>query len=419
MLISRTTAWAAVGLTLMAAGITGCSGDDDSTPAEHEHNHDVAGHGGAAGTSGADADLASKAADLRVNLNLLLSEHMAFAAKATGAALGGRADEFKAYGALLNDNGNDIGELVGAAFGDAAKTQFNGVWSAHNGYFVDYTQAVAGKDADKQAQAVKDLTQHFVADFSKFISDATALPLKDVTDLTTQHVLMTKAVVDAQAKQDWPATYTAIREATAHMAMIGTPLALAIAKKFPSKFPGDASIAAVDFRVALNQGLQEHMFLATFATGAALGGRADEFAAAGGALNDNGTELGAVIGDLYGKDAASSFDAVWSAHNGYFVDYTQGVAAKDDAKQAEAVDELTKSYVPDFAKFISGATGLPMKTVSDLTLHHVLATKAVVDAQAADDMTTAADADRTASEHMQMIADPLATAIVAKLPAKF
>ena len=49
--------------------------------------------------------------------------------------------------ALLNDNGSQVGELVGAAFGEAAKTKFNGIWSAHNGYFVDYTKAVAADDA--------------------------------------------------------------------------------------------------------------------------------------------------------------------------------------------------------------------------------------------------------------------------------
>src|SRR5262249_7814451 len=120
MSIVRLTASAALGLTLTAASITGCSDDDGSTPPQRDPNHDVAGHGGAAGS--ADEDVASMAADLRVNLNLLLSEHMDLAAKATGAALGGRGDEFKAYGALLNDNGNDIGDLVGAAFGNAAKT---------------------------------------------------------------------------------------------------------------------------------------------------------------------------------------------------------------------------------------------------------------------------------------------------------
>ena len=79
------------------------------------------------------------AADLRVKLDLLLGEHIIFASKATGAALLGHAAEYKAYGAMLNANGTDIGEMIGAAFGPDARDQFNKIWSAHNGYFVDYT----------------------------------------------------------------------------------------------------------------------------------------------------------------------------------------------------------------------------------------------------------------------------------------
>jgi hypothetical protein len=429
--IARRVAPGFVFLTLTAANAMGCPSDTDEPAPSHMHDTSHAGapaSGGSGGKSGGagaggqaseSASTDSKAVDLRVSLNLLLSEHLIFAAKATGAALGGRADEFTAYGDLLNANGGDVGDMIGAAFGAEAKTKFNGIWSAHNGYFVDYTKAVAGKDDAKKAQAVKDLTENYVPDFSKFISDATGLPLKDVTDLTTQHVLTTKAIVDAQAAKDWPATYSAIRAGFAHMAMIGDPLAAAIAKKFPAKFPGDPSTNAVGFRVALNELLQEHMFLATFATGAALGGRSDEFTAAGDALNDNGTDIGDAIGQLYGDDAKTQFNGIWSAHNGYFVAYTQGVAGKDDAKKAQAVKDLTETFVPDFAKFIGGATALPTKAVSDLTTQHVLATKAVVDAQAGSDVTKAAAADREAGQHMQMIGDPLSAAIVAKLPAKF
>jgi hypothetical protein len=423
----RRLALACVSMTLTAAVSFGCSNDDTTSYNKAPSSGAGTGAGGAAGASkgaaGAagsnDVSIDSKAADLRVSLNLLLSEHLIFAAKATGAALGGRNDEFSAYGALLNSNGNDVGDMVGAAYGDDAKTQFNAIWSAHNGYFVDYTTGVATKDDAKKAQAVKNLTEGYVPDFAKFISDATGLPLNTLSDLTTQHVLTTKAIVDSQGAQDWPGTYKAIRAGFAHMAMIGDTLAEAIAKKFPDKFPGDAATKAVDFRVALNELLQEHLYLATFATGAALGGRNDEFAAAGGALNDNGTDIGEAIGGLYGAAAKTSFNGLWSEHNGYFVDYTQGVAAKDSNKQAQAVKQLTESYVPDFAKFISDATGLPMKAVSDLTGEHVSTTKAVVDAQAAGDATKTGDADRLAGQHMQMLGDPLAAAIVAKFPAKF
>ena len=359
------------------------------------------------------------AADLRTKLDLALGEHIILASKATGAALGGRNDEFAAYGALLNTNGTDIGAMIAAAYGSDAKDAFNKIWSAHNGFFVDYTTGVATKDQAKMDKAVQDLTTVYVPDFAKFISDATGLPMDAVVSLTTDHVLQTKAIVDAQAKGDWTAAYAAIRAAYAHMQMIGDALAPAIAAKFPDKFPGDAASKAVDLSVALNQLLQEHLYLASFATSAALDGRNDEFAAAGGALNTNGTDLGAAIGGLYGDAAKDQWNQIWSAHNGFFVDYTTGVATKDQAKMDKAVQDLTTVYVPQFAEFLAGATGLPNDALVALITEHVLTTKAIVDAQGAGTIEAAAAADRMAAQHMEMIADPLAAALVAKLPDKF
>ena len=373
--------------------------------------------GPSASTSQVTTDTA--AADLRIKLDLLLGEHIIFASKATGAALLGHAAEYQAYGAMLNTNGTDIGEMVGAAFGPAAKDQFNKIWSAHNGYFVDYTVGVASKDKAKQDKAVKDLTTDYVPNFSKFIADATGLPLDAVTSLITDHVLQTKQIVDDQAKRNWTAAYADIRAAYAHMSKIGDALAEAIVAKFPDKFPGDAKNKGVDFRVALDDLLQEHLYLATSATGAALSGMSAQFNAAGSALNTNGTDLGGAIGSLYGSDAQDQWNKIWSAHNGYFVDYTVGVATKDKAKQAKAVQDLTADYVPTFAKFLAAATGLPEDALTQLITQHVLTTKAVVDAQASGNAVAAAVADRVAGQHMEMIGDPLAKAIVATLQAKF
>ncbi len=361
----------------------------------------------------------SAAADLRTKLDLALGEHIVFAAKATEAALGGRTAEFAAYGDLLNKNGTDIGAMIGSVYGQPAADQFNQIWSAHNGFFVDYTTGVAKKDQAMQDKAVKDLTTIYVPQFADFISGATGLDKAAVTDLTTQHVLQTKAIVDAQAKGDWKAAYAALHTAYGHMQMIGDAIAPAIAAKFPDKVAGDAKNKGVDFRVALNELLQEHLYLASDATDAALAGRADEFAAAGDALNTNGTDIGAALGSLYGQPAADQFNQIWSAHNGFFVDYTTGVAKKDQAMQDKAVKDLTTVYLPQFSAFLAGATDLPVDAVTSLVKEHVLTTKAIVDAQAKKDWTAAAAADRTAGQHMEMIGDPLAKAIVAKLPAKF
>ncbi len=362
-------------------------------------------------------DVNSAAATLRTDLNYLLGEHLILAAKATGAALDGRTDQFEAYGGLLNTNGTDLGGAIGSIYGAEAEDEWNRIWSAHNGFFVDYTTGVATDDAALAEGAVEDLTTVYVPEFSAFLAGATGLPEDAVAELVTDHVLQTKAVVDAQASGDWEAAYEAIRAAYAHMSMIGDALAPAIAEG--NDIEGEADSAAVDFRTALNQLLQEHLFLASFATDAAIDGRDDEFGAAGAALNTNGTDLGAAIGSLFGAEAEDEWNRIWSAHNGFFVDYTTGVATDDQAIKDQAVEDLTTIYVPEFSAFLAGATELPEDALADLITEHVLTTAAVVDAQGAGDVAAAADADRDAAMHMRMLGDPLAEAIVAAQPESF
>ena len=201
----------------------------------------------------------------------------------------------------------------------------------------------------------------------------------------------------------------------------GSPDASGMMSAGPSA-SGDAMATdskAADLRVTVDRLLGEHIVLASKATAAALGGRTDEFSAYGDLLNTNGTDIGALIGAAYGNDAKDQFNKIWSAHNGFFVDYTTGVAKGDKAMQDKAVSDLTTVYVPQFADFIASATGLPKDAVTTLTTEHVVTTKAVVDAQGSKNAADAAAKDRTAAQHMQMIGDPLAKAIVAKLPAKF
>jgi hypothetical protein len=181
----------------------------------------------------------------------------------------------------------------------------------------------------------------------------------------------------------------------------------------------DITTAAATLRTDLNYLLGEHLILAAKATGAALGGRTEQFEAYGGLLNTNGADLGAAIGSIYGAEAEDEWNRIWSAHNGFFVDYTTGVATNDQALQDQAVEDLTTVYVPEFSSFLAGATGLPEDALAELITEHVLTTAAVVDAQGAGDAAAAADADRQAAVHMRMLGDPLAEAIVAAQPDSF
>lgn len=181
----------------------------------------------------------------------------------------------------------------------------------------------------------------------------------------------------------------------------------------------DPVMTASDLRATLNRILEEHIYLALSATGAAVDGRQADFTAAAAALDKNSVALSQAIGAAYGESAASSFLALWRSHIGMFVDYTTAAANGDKAAMQKAVNALM-DYVQTFATFLSGANpNLPKATVASLVKSHVLGLKAVVDAQVAKDPARAYAGMRQAAEHVQMIADPLAAAIAQQFPDRF
>ena len=176
---------------------------------------------------------------------------------------------------------------------------------------------------------------------------------------------------------------------------------------------------ASQLRAGLNNLFSEHVYLAGAATSAALGGRDAEFKAAAGALDANSVAISKAIGSVYGEGAEKAFLPLWRRHIGFVVDYTVGVASNDKVKQDKAVGDLV-SYTQDFGAFLSSANpNLPKSVVADLVKHHVVTLKDVIDAQASKDPGRAYTALRQAAGHMQMIADPLAEAIVKQFPDKF
>ena len=191
-----------------------------------------------------------------------------------------------------------------------------------------------------------------------------------------------------------------------------------------AQMAGDHTMPAMtmnssDLRVGLNNLLAEHAELGLAATNAALGGRAAEFKAAAGALDANSMALSQAIGSVYGDGAGQAFLALWRKHIGFIVDYTTGLAKKDQKMQDKAVNDLL-GYTKDFAAFLNSANpNLPVDVVADLVKSHVVGFKAAIDAQAKGDWTTAYVKTREAAAHMQMIADPLAGAIAKQFPDRF
>lgn len=177
--------------------------------------------------------------------------------------------------------------------------------------------------------------------------------------------------------------------------------------------------AAATLRVDLDALLKEHVALAAIAVSNALAGNAKGFEAAAGALDGNSVDLAKAIGSIYGKEAQDAFLPLWRSHIGFFVDYTNGVAAGDEKRQNKAVTDLTQ-YTKDFGAFLAGANpNLTKDAVADLVLDHVLGLKGVVDSVAAGKYSVAYPALREATGHMGMIASALAEAITKQFPDKF
>ena len=183
-------------------------------------------------------------------------------------------------------------------------------------------------------KAVEDLTTVYVPEFSAFLAGATGCPMDAVTGLVTDHVLQTKAVVDAQAAGTGRRPTRPSATAYAHMQMIGDALAPAIAEKQPDMFDGDPSTrrgrlpgrsqpappgAPLPRQLRHGRGAR----------------RAQRRVRRGrrGAQHQRHRPRRAPSAALYGDEAEDEFNRIWSAHNGFFVDYTTGVATEDQAKR--------------------------------------------------------------------------------------
>lgn len=371
------------------------------------------------------------AADLRSGLTSLLGEHVYTAALATGAALRGDTAGFNSWATALNgptdSNTSDLVDAVRSAYGDEVGTAFDGLWRSegHIPAFVAYTQATAKNDTAGKDKAVADLMA-YAKTFGETMNQVNDnLPAAAVEEGIKMHATSLIAVIDAQKAGNQTAVYSNLRTAYGHMNGLAKTLAGATVAKFPNKFEGDSSSKASELRAGMTSLLGEHVFIASSATGAALGGRQPQFEAAAAALNgptgSNTADIVGAIGSVYGDEVGTAFDGLWRSegHIPGVVAYTQAIAKNDTAGAEKAVADLL-AYADTFGKTMNQVNdNLPAEAVTEAIKMHVTTLKDVIDAQKAKDGPGAATALRAAVKHMGDTANVLAEATVKKYPEKF
>lgn len=368
--------------------------------------------------SASNPTTATAAADLRVTLDRLLGEHALLAMIAMQKGVKGAAD-FQATAEALGKNTADLTAAIGSVYGADAGKAFNGLWSQHIGFFVDYVVATAKNDEDGRKAALAKL-DNYRADFSSFL--ASANPNLDASQLAAGlqiHVNQLVSAFDSYVKGDYTTTYASFRKAFAHMFGTGAGLSAAIVAQFPDKFNNTSTATpAVELRVALDRLLSEHAALAILAMQKGIDG-APDFQAAAGALGENTADLTAAIQSVYGDAGAKAFNGLWSNHIGFFVDYVVATAKKDEAGKKDALAKLD-NYRKDFSTFLATANpNLKADALADGLQMHVNQLVSAFDSYVNKDYATTYASVREAYAHMYMTGDGLSAAIVAQFPDKF
>ena len=352
------------------------------------------------------------AVDLRAKLEQLLGQHAILTVRLTRARLRGDGDLAQTADAALSKNTEDMGELVGSAFGGEAAARFEKVWFDHVTYLFDYARGVADKDPEAQRAALAELNE-YVDGISAFFAEATkgAAPADVVHHELQTHVNQLVNQTDAYALGNYDDAFRLERESYAHMFPLAKLLAAGIVAGAAMPVPEDFDSPAHQVQSRLGMALGEHAELAVDAMRSGFSGLPD-FPAAGSALDANTRELTAVIESLFGPEAAAAFQSLWADHIDAFVSYTQALAAGDTALKDEANARL-KQFNTAFSAFLSTSTQgrLAAPALADAFVMHEDFLLRQINAYAERDYSTAHQLSYDAYQHMFGLAALAAAAI--------
>ena len=401
--MSRTTL-KAVGFVVAAALLAGACSDD----------------GGSSGSSTATTvkyneaeGVASPAATLRSDITALLQEHVLLVGIITAAKLDGT--DTGPPSAVLDQNSAAIGAVVTEFFDQPTGTVFLDAWRRHAAGLIAFADIAASGDKAVVDKAKADLTA-IQGEITTVLNTANPqLTPDDLSKSQAAYATKVQSAITARAKKD-PMAPTKLKAAADEMTTTGIVLAAGIVKQKKDDIAGKVDAVGAVMRTSLTAKLQEHTYLAGIVTGTTLGGGDAEAAAE--ALDENSLELSRAIGSVYGDEAARRFLQLWRQHIGFLVDYTEGAAGGDTAKQ-DAARSALDGYRATFATFLNDANPKLSETaVANDLGQHIDSLLVAIDAQVAKDPGQV-NKLREAAMHMPGTGLLIATGIAQQFPTKF
>lgn len=188
--------------------------------------------------------------------------------------------------------------------------------------------------------------------------------------------------------------------------------------KNSASVPTSATKAA-DIRANLVSLGVQHQDLTMHAVDAALDGSKNA-AEVGKDLYKNGTDIGAAVGSVYGKDAETTFNTVWKLHLDEFVNYAVASSKGDDAGKKTALNNIDTKYTKPLSAYLAKANpNLPEDTLYSVLSDHVTQTANMIDLHVKGDFAGETAARDLAAQHLNGVFSTLAGGIVKQFPDKF
>jgi hypothetical protein len=369
----------------------------------------------------AQVTTSTPAADLRSDLDHLLSEHFVFATLAMMKRYSGAKDADQAYNAL-DQNAKNMTPAIASIYGDAGAKEFERIFTSHNKYTDDYVKALKKNDTKAVQQAEANI-KGFVNEFAAFLSTATAgkLPKGPAADAIREHEKWVQDTFDLYAKGDYKASYQNYRKGYKQMFTISKVLATAITTQFPDKFKNTKpDTKAADLRSNLNHLAGEHFALAV--VGMQKGyDKSEDYDISMWAEKEHTADFKAAIASIYGQQGADGFEKIWTSdHIKAQDELVQATSTGDKAGIEKAKVKLSK-FAREFGAFLGTATenNLPAEAATAAIQKHEDTATLTFDQYVNKDYDTSYQTFRDGYKLMFGIGKALGEAIVKQSPEKF
>jgi len=292
------------------------------------------------------------AAEASLRLQALLGQHTVLAADMMRGRLRGDPDLAQAANAALGKNTDAVGQLIGALFGEQARSKFASLWSAHVAALFNYARALADHDDALRAQAQSSIAT-YERGLAAFFAGASQGRLNRAAAeaAVKQHVDHLLQQADAYAAKDYPQADRIYRVGYTHAFALGKVLASTL---LPPAAAATLSAPTWRLRSELDRLLGEHVVLVIATMRAGVTNSAD-FAAAADTADANTRDLAAAMDTLFGQAAGRRFQSLWADHVDALIHYSGGVVKQDDRQRTDAKARLAR-FEAQFASFLAAAT---------------------------------------------------------------